>query len=293
MAVSFEVPRRLRAFVRARETSLALLASGVGAIAGIVVAAMSAAVDVLHMVLFGLEPGQRLSAASALDPRLAVGVPVIGGALFRAQPLSPVSVAAGARGRSHRGQRVAWRPHVAARQLYRDAADDLVERRRSVGRPGGRLHPDGERHRVVAGPALSPAPQRSADDGRSRRRRCHRGRFSGAARGRLLCLRAHHWRLQRGEPRAGRARGSHGLSGFARFRPVTARHHCGLVRRGDGTRSRHRGPARRLRRICRHRADARRGALRVAVHACRHRDPDAAHDRRFAGRAFWRWSRRR
>jgi CIC family chloride channel protein len=75
----FEVPRRLRAFVRARETSLVLLAGIAGAISGLVATAMGASVDMLHIVFFGIEPGKRLSAIAALDPRLAVAVPCLGG----------------------------------------------------------------------------------------------------------------------------------------------------------------------------------------------------------------------
>jgi CIC family chloride channel protein len=76
---SFDVPRRLRAFVRARETSLVLLAVVIGALGGLVVAAMSALVDLLHMVLFGLGPGERLSAQAHLDPSVAILVPMLGG----------------------------------------------------------------------------------------------------------------------------------------------------------------------------------------------------------------------
>jgi CIC family chloride channel protein len=76
---SFDVPRRLRAFVRARETSLVLLAVAIGALGGLVVAAMSALVDLLHMVLFGLGPGERLSAQAHLDPSVAILVPMLGG----------------------------------------------------------------------------------------------------------------------------------------------------------------------------------------------------------------------
>src|SRR5216683_806947 len=75
----FDVPRRLRAFVRARETSLVLLAVVIGALGGLVVAAMSALVDLLHIVLFGLGPGERLSAQAHLDPSVANLVPMLGG----------------------------------------------------------------------------------------------------------------------------------------------------------------------------------------------------------------------
>jgi chloride channel protein, CIC family len=76
---SFDVPRRLRALVRARETSLVVLAVIIGALGGLVVAAMSALVGLLHTVLFGLGPGERLSAQPRLDPAVAVLVPVLGG----------------------------------------------------------------------------------------------------------------------------------------------------------------------------------------------------------------------
>jgi chloride channel protein, CIC family len=84
-AVSFshiEIPRRLRALVRARETSLVFLAMLVGAASGVVVLGMSAIVDGMHALFFGLPLGTRLSAVTELDPRLAVGVPCVGGLLF-------------------------------------------------------------------------------------------------------------------------------------------------------------------------------------------------------------------
>ncbi len=79
---ALEVPRPLRAYVRAWESSLVFLGAGIGAFAGLVVAAMSFAVSELHAVFFGLESGQRLSALEALDPFKAILVPVIGGFLF-------------------------------------------------------------------------------------------------------------------------------------------------------------------------------------------------------------------
>src|SRR5437763_9808382 len=79
---AFEVPRRLRALVRARETSLVLLAVVIGALGGLVVAGMSAAVEQLHTLLFRLAPGERLSAQAQLDPVLAIAVPMLGGVAF-------------------------------------------------------------------------------------------------------------------------------------------------------------------------------------------------------------------
>jgi CIC family chloride channel protein len=79
ITVGFEVPRRLRALVRARESGLIGLAAVAGAMAGLVVAAMSAGVDLLHSVMFGLAPGQRLSAQDTIAPMLALMVPSLGG----------------------------------------------------------------------------------------------------------------------------------------------------------------------------------------------------------------------
>jgi CIC family chloride channel protein len=75
----FEAPHRLRAFVRARETGVILLAAIAGALAGLVVAAMGSAVELLHSLFFDLRLGQRLSALARLDPVLAVVVPTLGG----------------------------------------------------------------------------------------------------------------------------------------------------------------------------------------------------------------------
>jgi len=77
-----EAPRRLRAFVRAHETSLVVLAALVGTIGGLVVAAMSAAVAGLHMLLFNLEMGERLSSQLRIEPLRALLVPSLGGLLL-------------------------------------------------------------------------------------------------------------------------------------------------------------------------------------------------------------------
>jgi CIC family chloride channel protein len=75
----FEAPRRLRAFVRAYETSLVVLAALVGTIGGLAVAAMSAAVEALHVLLFNLEMGDRLSSQFRIEPLRALLVPSLGG----------------------------------------------------------------------------------------------------------------------------------------------------------------------------------------------------------------------
>ncbi|MBI3434735.1 MAG: chloride channel protein [Proteobacteria bacterium] len=82
LSAAYEVPRRLRAVMRRRESSLVLLACGVGMIAGLVVAIMGAGVDLLHTILFGLLPGERLSGRVSLDPVRALFAPILGGLLF-------------------------------------------------------------------------------------------------------------------------------------------------------------------------------------------------------------------
>src|ERR1700694_4616016 len=77
-----EAPRRLRAFVRAHETSLVVVAALVGTIGGLVVAAMSAAVEGLHVILFNLELGERLSSQYRIEPWRALLVPSLGGLLL-------------------------------------------------------------------------------------------------------------------------------------------------------------------------------------------------------------------
>jgi chloride channel protein, CIC family len=77
-----EAPRRLRAFVRAHETSLVVLAAMVGIIGGLVVTAMGAAVEALHVVLFNLEAGDRLSSQFRIEPLRALLVPSLGGLLL-------------------------------------------------------------------------------------------------------------------------------------------------------------------------------------------------------------------
>jgi CIC family chloride channel protein len=85
--IKVEIPRRLRAIVRARESSLVILAAFVGACGGVVVVTMATGVDLLHMLLFGLAPGERLSERETLEPLRALSVPLIGGLLFGLLPL--------------------------------------------------------------------------------------------------------------------------------------------------------------------------------------------------------------
>src|SRR5437868_2817845 len=79
---SLEIPRSVRALVRARESGLALLGGAIGALAGLVVAAMAWGVSELHRWLFAVPAGERLSALTSLEPLRAVMVPLVGGLIF-------------------------------------------------------------------------------------------------------------------------------------------------------------------------------------------------------------------
>ena len=78
----FEVPHRLRAIVRARESSVIVLAAVIGVAAGLVVILMGQLVGLMHVVFFGIDPGERLSGLVALDPLRAFLVPCLGGLAF-------------------------------------------------------------------------------------------------------------------------------------------------------------------------------------------------------------------
>jgi chloride channel protein, CIC family len=76
------VPDRLRALVRGSEFWVIILAAVIGAGGGVAVAVMSAAANFLHRILFGLDPGDRLSAVGALLPWPTVLVPIVGGVVM-------------------------------------------------------------------------------------------------------------------------------------------------------------------------------------------------------------------
>ena len=79
---TFEIPAAVRALVRARESSILFLGAAIGALAGVVVAGISGLVTLMHVALFAIPVGQRLSAATVLDPWRAILVPLIGGVIF-------------------------------------------------------------------------------------------------------------------------------------------------------------------------------------------------------------------
>src|ERR1700688_940746 len=77
-----EAARRLRAFVRAHETSLVLLAALIGITGGLVVVAMSVALAGLRALLFNISIRDRLSSQPSIDPLRAILVPSLGGLLI-------------------------------------------------------------------------------------------------------------------------------------------------------------------------------------------------------------------
>jgi CIC family chloride channel protein len=77
-----EAPRRLRAFVRAHETSLVLIAALIGTLGGLVVVVMSVAVAGLHALLFNISIRDRLSSQPSIEPLRAILVPSLGGLLI-------------------------------------------------------------------------------------------------------------------------------------------------------------------------------------------------------------------
>ncbi len=82
LIANIEVPQAIRALVRAREYGLIVIAAVIGALAGLVVAAMAFGVSLLHALLFGVRLGERLSALSKLDPLSALAIPMFGGMIF-------------------------------------------------------------------------------------------------------------------------------------------------------------------------------------------------------------------
>ena len=69
----------LRARLRASEFGMAALATGVGVLAGLCVAAMTKIVNVAHVAIFGIPFDVHLSAAQSVAPLAAFGAPMLGG----------------------------------------------------------------------------------------------------------------------------------------------------------------------------------------------------------------------
>lgn len=77
-----QISSRLRAFVRAWDSSVVLLAIPIGVLGGLVVIVMGSGVDFLHTRLFHLTNGERLSAQTTLQPVLALSIPLLGGLIL-------------------------------------------------------------------------------------------------------------------------------------------------------------------------------------------------------------------
>ena len=78
----FALQARLRGFVRRSEIALIGLAIVVGAGAAVLVALTSAAVDLLHHLVFGVAWGERLSGAMSLDSPFLAVAPAAGGLIL-------------------------------------------------------------------------------------------------------------------------------------------------------------------------------------------------------------------
>ena len=78
-SVVSHAPQVLRAMVRADEVWLLVLAALIGVASGLAVQLIAATAQLMHQVLFGIGPDQRLSAMSHLNLFATVAVPAIGG----------------------------------------------------------------------------------------------------------------------------------------------------------------------------------------------------------------------
>ncbi len=74
-----QAPQFLRSLVRADEIWLVVLAGLLGTVAGLLVVAMNQTSQLAHEVLYGLAPGERLSAQASLPAWRALLVPSVGG----------------------------------------------------------------------------------------------------------------------------------------------------------------------------------------------------------------------
>ena len=195
------LPFWVRAFVRARGVGLVLASLVIGVVSGSLVALMGWIVQELHVLLFGLPDGHRLSGSDMLSSWRVIG---------RSDP-----------GRGHSRDvgplcaTVFWttcgcdRSQCAVRgqalpegQPAADRADDRVLRLRCVRRHGSGICPDLGRDRLAARPVACGAPRRPSPACRLRGRRRDSRSFRGAARRCLLRLRggAGHLYGQRSRP---------------------------------------------------------------------------------------------
>ena len=135
-------PFWLRAFVRTREIGLVLAALFIGAMSGLLVAAMGQITQIMHVILFGFPIDERLSAQAGT--RVVAGRSGDHGGRCRTVAFGLVGRQPVPRphGRCDRGQCVAWRPAVAGRFPLYHRADADLERLRHVGRSRSGLYAD-------------------------------------------------------------------------------------------------------------------------------------------------------
>jgi chloride channel protein, CIC family len=81
-AAVLHAPQVVRALVRANEIWLVVLAAFVGAVGGLIVHLMTVSAQFLHVVLFGIDMDQHLSATAHVAPLRALLVPLVGGLAF-------------------------------------------------------------------------------------------------------------------------------------------------------------------------------------------------------------------
>ena len=216
-------PQTLRALVRTDEIWLVVLSAFVGCGAGIAVWLMTETTQLIHQVLFRIGAGRAPQRHGRTRPDPHRRRAHAGRAADRPDRPRRRALPPAPRGRPDRGQRAVRRAHVAERQPDRRGADDPVERRRRVGRAGGRLHPDRLGHGVPLRPHVPRPAQRPAAAGGLRRGRRHRRRLQRAADRRLLCLRTGDRHLLSRHLRPGRGRRHRVGRGGQRARRRTVR----------------------------------------------------------------------
>ena len=81
-APTVKAPSRFRALVRGNEIGLVLVAAVVGLVSGLFVTAIGWAAQALHVLLFALDEGDRLSGSRALVSPIYALVPACGGAVL-------------------------------------------------------------------------------------------------------------------------------------------------------------------------------------------------------------------
>jgi chloride channel protein, CIC family len=75
-------PSQLRVLIRRSEFGLIVIAAVIGVLAGLAVAAMSWVSHELHVLIFDIGSGERLSSATSLDPMVVLGAPAAGGVVM-------------------------------------------------------------------------------------------------------------------------------------------------------------------------------------------------------------------